>query len=130
MTQQTRFGRRSPNARIQDMLDHAQEAVAMARGRSRAHLDTDRMLELALTRLVELVGEAAWFVPDEFRAQHSQVPWRTIVATRNQLTHGYSSIDLDEVWSIIQNDLSPLISQLQAIITPPPPPQPASSAVG
>ena len=128
MTQRTRLGRRSLNARIQDMLDYAQEAVAMARGRSRAHLDTDRMLELALTRLIELVGEAAWFVSDDFRTQHPQVPWRTIVATRNQLTHGYSSIDLDEVWSIIQADLPPLIMQLQAIITPPPPPHPASSA--
>ena len=110
------------------MLDYAQEAVAMARGHSRTDLDTDRMLELALTRLVELVGEAAWFVPDEFRAQHSQVPWRTIVATRNQLTHGYSSIDLHEVWSIIQDDLSPLIAQLEAIIAPPGFPQSPFSA--
>ena len=126
MTQQNRRRRRPISARIQDMLDYAQEAVAMARGHSRADLDTDRMLELALTRLVELVGEAAWFVPDEFRARHPQVPWRTIVATRNQLTHGYSSIDLDEVWSIARNDLSPLINRLQAIIASQLPPQPPS----
>ena len=91
----------------------------MARGHSRADLNKDRMLELALTRLVELVGEAAWFVPNEFRAQHPQVPWRMIVATRNQLTHGYSSIDIDKVWGVIQEDLLSLIAQLQAITTQP-----------
>ena len=117
--QPSRPRRRSLHARVQDMLDYAQEAVAMARGHSRADLNKDRMLELALTRLVELVGEAAWFVPDEYREQHSQVPWRVIVATRNQLTHGYSSIDLDEIWGIIQDDLLSLIAQLQAITAQP-----------
>ena len=117
--QPSRPRRRSLHARVQDMLDYAQEAVAMARGHSRADLNKDRMLELALTRLVELVGEAAWFVPNEFRAQHPQVPWRVIVATRNQLTHGYSSIDLDEIWGIIQDDLLPLVAQLQAITVQP-----------
>lgn len=119
MTQQNRPRRRDANARVQDMLEYAQEAVAMAQGRSRVDLNMNRILELALTRLVEIVGEAAWFVPNEFRIQHPQVPWRIIVDTRNQLTHGYDSIDLDEVWHIIQEDLPPLISQLEAIIAPP-----------
>lgn len=114
--------------RIQHMLDYSREAVAMARGRSRADLDMDRMLELALTRLVQIVGEAAWFVPNNFRARHTQVPWSAIVGTRQKLTHGYDSARTDEVWSIIQDDLPPLITQLQAIITLPRSPQSPSSA--
>ena len=129
MTQQNSPVQESSLTRIQHMLDYAQEAVAMARGYSRADLDTNRMLELALTRLVQIVGEAAWFVSDNFRAQHPQVPWSVIVGTRQKLTHGYDSTRTDEVWSIIQNDLLPLTAQLQAIITPPRPPRPPSSAV-
>ena len=48
-----------PIARVSHMLDHAREAVDMVRGRSRGDLDTDRQLNLALVRLVEVIGEAA-----------------------------------------------------------------------
>jgi uncharacterized protein with HEPN domain len=49
------------------MLDHAREAVALARNKTRQDLDRDRLLQLALTRLVEIVGEAASRVPRRFR---------------------------------------------------------------
>lgn len=51
--------RHDPRVRLRHMLDHAKEAVAMAQGRKRADLDTDRSLNLALVRLLEIVGEAA-----------------------------------------------------------------------
>ena len=50
---------RSRTMALQHMLDHAREAVALAQGKSRADLDTDRLLNLALVRLLEIVGEAA-----------------------------------------------------------------------
>jgi uncharacterized protein with HEPN domain len=51
--------------RLRYMLDHAREAVAMALGRSRADLDADRQLNLAMTRLLEIIGEAAARVTSE-----------------------------------------------------------------
>jgi len=45
--------------RFRDMLDHAREAVSMVRGKKRSDLDSERMLELSLVRLVEIIGEAA-----------------------------------------------------------------------
>jgi uncharacterized protein with HEPN domain len=44
---------------LRHMLDHARQATSMARGRQRVDLETDPMLQLALTRLVEVIGEAA-----------------------------------------------------------------------
>lgn len=114
--------------RVQHMFEYSREAVEMARGRSRDDFDMDRMLNLALTRLVQLVGEAAWWVDREFRAQHPEVPWNDIVGMRQHLTHGYADIDFNEVWLTVQVNLPVLISQLQAIISPPPPPRPSSSA--
>jgi len=52
-----------PLVALRHMLDHAREAVELAQGRSRKDLDSDRLLQLALTRLVEIVGEAASRVP-------------------------------------------------------------------
>ena len=103
-------------ARVQHMLDYAREAEDMAQGRVRADLDTDRMFNLALVRLVEVVGEAASWIESDFRALHPQVPWRDIVATRNRLIHEYYQVDLNRIWRIVQDDVPPLIAQLESII--------------
>ena len=116
-------------ARVRHMLDFSREAFEMAHGRSRTDFDTDRLLNLSLTRLIELIGEAAWWVDREFRAQHPDVPWADIIGMRQHLTHGYAVIKYDDVWQVVREGLLPLIAQLQAIITPPRPPRPPSSAV-
>lgn len=102
--------------RLRDMLNAAQKALSFAEGRSRQDLDSNEMLALALVRLLEVIGEAARFVPDEIKANHPEVQWREIAATRNRLIHGYFSVDLDIVWAIIQNDLPPLVEHLETMV--------------
>ncbi len=99
------------------MLDHTREAVAMAKGKTRADLDADRMLNLSLVRLLEIVGEAAGRIPDDERSRYPDIPWPEIVSLRNRLIHGYDSVDFDILWQIITNDLPSLIMQLDKIIT-------------
>ena len=95
------------------MLEHAREAVAMARGRQRADLDHDRMLNLALVRLLEIIGEAANRVPEEDRAGFPEVPWPQIVSLRNRLIHGYDEVDFDILWQIVAHDLPRLVEALE-----------------
>jgi uncharacterized protein with HEPN domain len=57
----------------------------MARGRRRADLDADHMLELALTRLLEIVGEAAHRVSESGRQQHPKIPRQQVIGLRNRL---------------------------------------------
>ena len=108
--------RRDPLTRIHHMLDHAREATEMARDRTRSDLDLDRMLNLALVRLMEIVGEAAARVPAEFRSENPEVPWQDIADLRNRLIHGYDAVDLDVLWTIVRDDLGPLIVQLEQLI--------------
>jgi uncharacterized protein with HEPN domain len=98
------------------MLDHAREAVAMITGKGRTDLQRQRMLELALVRLIEIVGEAAARVSPEGQAEYSFIPWREVVGMRNRLIHGYDSIDLDVLWDTIEDDLPPLIDELERIL--------------
>ena len=95
------------------MLDHAREARAMIRGRTRADLDSDRMLNLALVRLLEILGEAASRVQPEDRANYPQIPWREVVGLRNRLIHGYDRVDFDILWEIVTEDLDPVIAELE-----------------
>ena len=98
------------------MLDHAREALKIVRGRSRADLDRDRVLNLALVRLLEIVGEAASRMPQEDRAVHAEIPWADIVGLRNRLIHGYDEVDFDILWQILTNDLPPLVKALERIL--------------
>jgi len=56
-------------------FDHAKEAVALIAGKGRAELQHDRVLELALIRMVEIVGEASVKVSSEIQAKYPSMPW-------------------------------------------------------
>ena len=96
------------------MLDHAREAVDMASSRQRIDLEADRTFSLAVTRLVEIIGEAAARVSDQRQQEIPSIPWREVVGMRNRLIHGYDAVDRDILWDIIQYDLPELITALQA----------------
>jgi uncharacterized protein with HEPN domain len=98
------------------VLDHAREATGLAQGRTRTNLDSDRLLELAPVRLLEVVGEAASRVPNEICARYPQVPWPEIVSMRNRLIHGYDAVDKEILWQVVIQDLPPLIAHLEAIL--------------
>jgi uncharacterized protein with HEPN domain len=93
------------------MRDCAREVVDLVRGRSRSDLDSDRLLALALVRLLEIIGEAARRVPSDEQARIAGIPWASIVALRNLLIHGYDDVDHDIVWQIVTTDV-PLLEKL------------------
>ncbi len=103
---------------LRHMLDHAQEVLSMASGKRRQDLKQDRMLELALVRLIEIIGEAAGRVSLEGQEKYSSIPWPQIIGMRNRLIHGYDQVDLNLLWNTIEVDLPPLISALENILDP------------
>jgi uncharacterized protein with HEPN domain len=103
--------------RMCHMLEHAREAADLVKGKQREELDSDRLLNLALVRLVEIVGEAAARVPKEDWSAYPQIPWAQIVSLRNRLIHGYDAVDFDILWQIVTRDLPDLISALEKILS-------------
>ena len=102
--------------RLRHMLDHAREAVAALKDRPRADLDDDRLLELALLKLVEIIGEAASRVSDAKRAECPGIPWPQVVGMRNKLVHGYDEVELAVLWDTVKDDLPPLIAELEKVL--------------
>jgi len=68
------------------------------------------------TRLLEIIGEAAKAIGPEVREAYPQIPWRQIAGVRDRLIHGYFNVDLDVVWSILKQDLPPLVTQLRTVL--------------
>jgi len=88
---------RSDRITMLDMLSHAREAVDLLGDRNRAALERDRVLQLALTRLVEIIGEAANRVSAETQRQHPDIPWPAIIGMRNRLIHGTDTMSLTTI---------------------------------
>lgn len=98
------------------MFDGASDAVRFASGRTRADLDRDAMLAFAITRALQIVGEASIKVSDETRNLLPQVQWSAIAGMRNRLVHAYFDVNLDIVWDTLELDLPPLIAALAAYL--------------
>ena len=97
------------DVRLRHLVEAAETAIRFLEGRCRSDLDDDEMLRLALTKLVEIVGEAAKQVTPETRAEYPAVPWSAAARMRDRLVHHYFDIDLDVLWSTIVVDLPALL---------------------
>jgi uncharacterized protein with HEPN domain len=100
--------------RIAHIIEACEQAAEFTGGRTRDDLELDRILQLALVKLVEIVGEAAKGVTDETRARYPDVPWSLAARTRDRLSHHYFEIDLDRLWITVTESLPALLVQLPA----------------
>lgn len=103
--------------RLRHMLDAALKIVEYTQKCSRSDLDKDEKLNLAVVRLLEVLGEAAKNVSDPCQAAYPEIPWRQIAGTRDRLIHGYFDVDLDIIWRIVSTDLPPLVEQLKKALS-------------
>jgi len=102
--------------RLLDMRDAAEDAISIAGGYSRADVENNRMLALALVKAVEIIGEAARHVSEETRAQVPDIDWGDIVGMRNNLVHAYWKVNYDVLWEVITYKLPSLITELNRLI--------------
>lgn len=98
------------------MLDSAEKAHAKVEGITRTEFDEDENLRLALVHLVQIIGEAAGRVSENFRNGHPEIPWLEIIRMRHKVVHDYLGVDEDIVWEVVLRDLPPLIQALQKLV--------------
>ena len=97
---------------VYDIVTFARDAVGLAKGRVRADLDSDLALRLALVHLIQMIGEAAGGLSDEFKQAHPDIPWTRIVGMRHRIVHEYWRVDVDVVWEVVRDELGPLAERL------------------
>ena len=100
---------------VRDMIGFCDKVLAFTAGLQQAPFEKDAMRFDATLRNLELIGEAASHIPQDVRNSHPTIPWRMLIATRNQLIHGYLGLDNDILWSIVQTDVPVLLHQLKLL---------------
>jgi uncharacterized protein with HEPN domain len=112
---------RGDPAFLYDMLKAARDVLRFVHGKSRVEYDADDILQAAVERKVEIIGEAARNLSKGFRDGNPQVPWQQITTTRHILAHDYDTVNHDTVWRIVTMHVPDLIGQLTPLLPPPPP---------
>jgi uncharacterized protein with HEPN domain len=74
------------------------------------------MMQDAVMRQIEIIGEASNSVSDEFQEKHPELPWFQMRGIRNKIIHDYRGINLQVIWDTIKNDLPILKKQVQNIL--------------
>src|SRR3989338_7348733 len=97
------------------MLDKACEAVDLVKGKDRADYNSEAAIRYALAHLLQVIGEAARRISQDFCKSHPEIPWKAIVGMRHKVVHDYMSVDEDVVWDTVQQELPPLIEKLTKI---------------
>jgi len=110
------MSKRSANLLIQDMLEAIAKIQRYTAGLTTETFSTDEKSVDAVVRNLEIIGEAANRLPEDFKAQHHEVEWAQIVGLRNRIIHDYFGMDLQIVWQVLQRDLPAFNSALVRIL--------------
>ena len=97
---------------VRHIVEAGEQVASYAAGHVRADLDREPLLRDGLIRQIEIIGEAARRLSDDFRSRYPGVPWRDIIAMRNRLIHAYAGVNLDLVWETVQQDIPELVATL------------------
>lgn len=101
---------------FRDMLDHARRARAIVASISREQYEDDDTQQLALTHLLQIVGEAASRVSAAARDAHPELPWADMIGMRHRLVHDYGNVSRIIVWDTATDDLPRTIEALEQIL--------------
>jgi uncharacterized protein with HEPN domain len=104
-----------------DMLDAALAIREFVQGKTPRDYLSERMLRGAVERHLEIIGEAARRISDDFKNAHPEIPWRKIVGQRNVLAHEYGEILHERIWNVAVHDIPALIEIVSPIIPYKPP---------
>lgn len=103
-----------------ELLHHIQDEIVFVlkstTNKEKEEVINDPVLCRAVVRSLEIIGEAATKVSDEFKAAYPYIEWKKMAGTRNRLIHDYFGVDYDIVWNIIQTKLPDLQDNISDIL--------------
>lgn len=98
---------------LEDILSCIGKIKEFTKGMDFAKFCASQLVQDAVLRNLEVMGEAASKLPDELRKKHPDVEWRKIIGMRNKLIHGYDDVDAEIVWNAVEKDLPEFEKQIR-----------------
>jgi len=108
----------SDPAYLWDMRKAGELVIEFVEGKSFEQFTQSRLLISAVERQIQITGEAARKVSQQFKDQHPEIPWRAIMAQRHIITHEYGNIDLAKIWRVAKEHVPALLVLITPLIPP------------
>ncbi len=110
---------RRDEAYLLDILIAARKALKFIEGIGRDDFQDNELVQNAVMFPLEIIGEAAARISDDFKESHPEIPWFEMIGQRNRLIHEYFRVNQATVWDTITNNLPALIEQIEPLVPPP-----------
>lgn len=107
--------KRDINLFIQDILENIKDIESFSKALTKEKFESNKLIQNAIIRSLEIIGEAVKNIPDSFRDKHQDIPWRKIAGFRDILSHAYFGVSINRVWNIIEKDLPNLKEKISRI---------------
>ena len=101
---------------LRHILDSIAKIEVYLQGVDEAIFNQNTLIQDAVIRQIEVIGEATRRLSSELRDKHRHVPWQDIAGMRDKLIHDYFGVDIDKVWLTAQDDLPVLKSSVGKIL--------------
>lgn len=101
---------------LNDIENYSSLILEFVSGLTYEDFSSDKKTILAVTRSLEIIGEAVRHIPNDFRKKYPDIEWKNIAGLRNVITHEYFGIDLPIIWNVIQNKLPYLANRIKEIL--------------
>jgi uncharacterized protein with HEPN domain len=107
---------RDPRLYLDDILESIDAIAEYTANLDEAAFRDTRLVQDAVLRRLQIIGEAVKRIPAELREKYPDVPWRQMAGTRDVVVHDYSGLDLGLTWSVATRELPPVKAQIQQIL--------------
>ena len=101
---------------IKDIIDYMERAESYLQNLTYEQFINDEKTCDAIIRCIEIIGEATKNIPNEIKEKYPLVPWRDISGMRDKIIHSYFSVDFEEVWLTVKEDISKLKPLIKIIL--------------
>ena len=101
---------------LQHILEAIDNIENFTKGMEKEQFMKNVLVHSAVIRQLEVIGEAVKNLPEKYKANHTEIPWKKIAGMRDVLIHEYFDIDVKAVWDTIYDDLPTLKKQIRNII--------------
>jgi len=107
---------RSAEHLLQDILESIRQIEEYTAGLTKERFSAEMIVQDAVVRRLEIIGEAVKGLPEELRARHPEIPWRQVAGARDVLSHEYFRVDLDLTWEMVKTNLPGLEASVRLML--------------